>query len=287
MRLRPCSGLVYQYWTPHLGAREYGVHLTAYNQADNPDLTLLISKVSEAVLPETPGNQVGQGGGMDTFIQKQPGVRFLINGGFNHYRKNFYAWPHQEFNVGDPVGLVKVREHLFQDFLSLEHYGFLVQQEKKAPWQILRRAQLTLKEKYILGCTPLLVHNGQAVSLPRDLMCPLASGVVNPPSVLGHGLQRHPRTAVGIKESVLYFLTVEGNSSRYAGCTLPELQELGMALGLDELLNLDGGGSSQFRLKSEADLWIANEVHDDDKARILGHVLVIFDESLKSAGHAG
>ena len=284
MSVSPCSGLSYKHLTPRVDTRELSVHVTTYCPSANPNLTLLISKVSEAVLPDTQGNHVGQGDVMDGFIQKQPGVRFLINGGFNHYRKNFYAWPHQEFNVGDPVGLVKIREHLFQDFLELDHYGFLIQREKKAPWQIVRREQLTLNEKYILGCTPLLVHQRQRVHLPNDLMMPMAEGVVNPPSVLGHGSQLHPRTAVGIKGSELYFLTVEGNSAQYEGCTLPELQELGIALEMDALLNLDGGGSSQFRLKSGSDgteAWIANDVHDDDKARILGHVLVIFDESLK------
>lgn len=283
MSFSPCSGLSYQHLTPRLDEQEFSVHLTTYRQSANPGLTLLISKVSEAVLPNTPGNHVGHGDVMDGFIRKQPCVRFLINGGFNHYRKNFYAWPHQTFNVGDPVGLVKIREHLFEDFLDLEHYGFLVQQEKKAPWQILRREQLTLTEKYILGCTPLLVYEGQRVHLPDDLMVPMAAGMVNPPSVLGHGLQRHPRTAVGLKDGELYFLTIEGNSPEYDGCTLPELQELGIVLGLEALLNLDGGGSSQFRLRRGAgdSAWIANEVHDDDKSRILGHVLVIFDETLK------
>jgi hypothetical protein len=281
MRFSPCPGLSYLHLNPRIAERELSVHLTAYRQSANPGLTLLISKVSEAVLPSTQGNHVGQGDVMDRFIRKQPGVRFLINGGFNHYRKNFYAWPHQEFNVGDPVGLVKIREHLFQDFLNLDHYGFLVQREKKAPWQILRRDQLALTEKYILGCTPLLVHERKRVHLPDDLMTPVSAGLVNPPSVLGHGLQRHPRTAVALKEGELYFLTVEGNSAQYEGCTLPELQELGIALGVDALLNLDGGGSSQFRLRTEAEAWLANEVHDDDKARVLGHVLVIFDESLK------
>jgi hypothetical protein len=283
MRFSPCPGLSYrhQHVNSHLDARRLGVHWTTYRQDCSSDLTLLISKVSEAVLPNTPGNHVGQGDVMDGFIQQQPGVRFLINGGFNHYRKNFYAWPHQGFNVGDPVGLVKIREHIFQDFLDLEHYGFLVQREKKAPWEILRREQLSLTEKYILGCTPLLVHEGRRVHLPEDLMLPMEAGVVNSPSVLGHGLQRHPRTAVGLKEGELHFLTIEGKSAKYDGCTLPELQEVGIALGMDALLNLDGGGSSQFRLRTNSETWVANEVHDEDKGRILGHVLVIFDESLK------
>ena len=46
------------------------------------------------------------------------------------------------------------------------------------------------------------------------------------------------------------------------------------------MMNLDGGGSSQFRL-FENGQWIQNHVEDEDKNRVLGNVIVLFDESLK------
>ena len=64
------------------------------------------------------------------------------------------------------------------------------------------------------------------------------------------------------------------------GCTLPELQDIGMKLGLRYFLNLDGGGSSQFRLWHKNG-YIRNHIAPKDEKRILGHVLVLFDESLK------
>ena len=63
------------------------------------------------------------------------------------------------------------------------------------------------------------------------------------------------------------------------GCTLLELQELGLSLGLDTFLNLDGGGSSRFRLVTENGP-IESCVEAEDKDRILSHVLVMFDRSL-------
>lgn len=280
------QGLTYEHQivqNTHSGNQS--IHIIRYHAQSNPHLTLLISKVSEAILPNTTGNHVGEGDMMDNFLAKQSGVRFIINGGFNHYRKNFYSWSHQNFNVGDPVGLVKIREHLFEDYIDLAHYGFLVQQEKKAIWQIMQKQDLSLQEKYILGCTPLLIFKGQKLHVPSELMIPMNDGVINPPSILGHGLQYHPRTAVGIKGEELVFLTIEGNTYHdnqyYPGCTLPELQDIGMKLGLDSLLNLDGGGSSQFRLRQDNGQWIQNVVHEEDQLRVLGHVLVIFDETLK------
>lgn len=254
------------------------VHIITFEQNINNNLTLLISKVSEAICPNTEGNHIGEGACIDDFLVKQEGVRFIINGGFNHYRKNFYDWPHQNFNVGDPVGLVKIREHYFEDFHNLDNYGFLVQKDKKSLWTIKDKNHLDLNCKYILGCTPLLIFNGQALDIPEQLMQPIEKGKINPPSILAHGLQSHPRTAVGVKDDSLVFICIEGVDNK--GATLLELQQLGQELHLDSLLNLDGGGSSQFRLFCDNAI-LSNSINPQDSKRVLGNVLVIFDEILK------
>lgn len=243
------------------------------------DRTLLLSKVSEAILPQTPGNHIGEGATMDEFIEKQSGIRFIINGGYNHYRKNFYDWNHDNFNVGDPVGLVKIREHYFEDVLDIEHFGFFVQERKHEPWKIVRHNELVKDEKYILGCTPLLIYDGQKLHLPINKMQPVPKGKINPPSVLGHGLQCHPRTAIGIKNNKLIFVIVEGDDCQ-GGCTLQELQEIGLKMQLNAFLNLDGGGSSQFRI-FEDNQWIRNHLSEEDRNRVLGNVIVLFEEKLK------
>lgn len=257
------------------------IHITIIEQDANSGLTLLISKVSEAILPDTENNHVGEGATMDAYLEKQPGVRFIINGGFSHYRKNFYDWKHQDYQVGDPVGMVKIRHHFFEDYIDLSHYGCLIQKDKKQPWQIVKPQKVSKQEKYILGCTPLLIFNQEILNIDPQLMSPIELGKINPPSVLGHGLQNHPRTAVGIKNNALYFITVEGNVGEYIGCTLLELQQIGVDLQLDALLNLDGGGSSQFRIQHDNNI-ISNKVAPEDSSRILGHVLVLFDEALKN-----
>lgn len=242
------------------------------------DYTLLLSKVSEAVLPNTVGNHIGEGATMDDFLLKQTGVKFIINGGYNHYRKNFYEWSHDKYNVGDPVGLVKIREHYFEDVLDIENFGFFIQTQKHQPWEIVKYNRLTKNEKYILGCTPLLIYNHEATVLPHEKMQPMLPRVINPPSKLGHGLQHHPRTAVGIKDNNLVFVLVEGDSN-LGGATLLEMQQLGLKLGLKSFLNLDGGGSSQFRI-FDNNQYISNYVASEDKNRILGNVIVLFDKNL-------
>lgn len=253
------------------------VHIVEFAQTLNKNLTLLISKVSEAINPDKKGNHIGDGSNLDEFIKKQNGVRFVINGAFSHYRKNFYDWSHQNFHIGDPVGIVKIREHLYKDFLDLNHYGFFVQEEKGSDWKIIKYNDLNYNEKYILGCTPLLIYDKKLCSLPLEVNNPVKKGEINPPSYLGHGMQAHPRTAIGLKNNKIYFINIDFT---YGGCSLSELQDLGLFLELDYFLNLDGGGSSQFKLIDNTSI-ISNEIELEERERILGHILVIFDESLK------
>jgi exopolysaccharide biosynthesis protein len=63
---------------------------------------------------------------------------------------------------------------------------------------------------------------------------------------------RHPRSAVGYdsRTNTFWMVVVDGRQLPYsAGMTLPELAGLFEALGADEALNLDGGGSSAMVLR--------------------------------------
>jgi hypothetical protein len=229
--------------------------------------TLLLSKVSEAVSPTSPNNHIGEGSTISEFIKSQPSVKFIINGSFNHYRKHFYEWGHYDYNIGDPVGLVKIRNHRYSDTIHNQNYGLLIQEEKGNEWKIIKPEESSGSEKYILGCNPMMVYQGEKCVLP-DMK--KVDGKVCPPSILWHGLENHARTAIGIKEDKLVFVVVES-----IGCSLPELQEIGLKLNLDYFLNLDGGGSSQFRIKTENG-WIGNKVEEKDQNRILGNVIALF-----------
>ena len=90
-------------------------------------------------------------------------------------------------------------------------------------------------ETEVIGGFPLLLRDGLRVG---DLE------VSGRPSFAA---ERHPRTAVGFDsdEDVLWVVVVDGRQPNYsAGMTLPELAALMEALGVEEAINLDGGGSS-------------------------------------------
>ena len=64
--------------------------------------------------------------------------------------------------------------------------------------------------------------------------------------------ERHPRTAVGLDSDgdLLWIVVVDGRQADYSmGMTLPELASLMEVLGVEEAINLDGGGSSVMVLK--------------------------------------
>lgn len=234
--------------------------------------TLLLSKVSEALNPNQEKNHIGAGGTFEDILQVQSNVVFLMSAGFNHYRKNFYSWQHTNFNEGDPVGFVKIRQHLYIDQLSPDHYGYFVQKEKNKPWEILKNVSNPLGYKYILGCTPLLIFNNKPIDLSSIKDTPVVPGEINPPSYLGHKDQMHPRALVGIKENNLVFIVVE-----HPGCSLKELQELAAKEELRHAINLDGGGSAKFMLKTKNSHWIKTKSLQEDSKRILGHVILVFD----------
>lgn len=253
------------------------VHFIKFEQQANANLTLLLSKLSEAVAPNTVKNHLGEGSVLNNIFVHQKGIRFIINGGFSHYRKNFYEWPHQNYNVGDPVGIVKIREHFFNDSIDTKHYGFLTQKNKGDNWSITNEESLDINSKYILGCTPLLIYNSKEVTVPTELAALLPPGVINPPGVLAHANIPNARTAVGIKGSDILFISVEANP----GITLEELTKIGTGENLEFLLNLDGGGSTQFKIITDSAGIIENNILPEDKNRVLGHSIILFDNSLK------
>lgn len=75
--------------------------------------------------------------------------------------------------------------------------------------------------------------------------------------------KRHPRTAIGMKsDGSLIAVVVDGRSSEAQGMTIDELAEVMEALGCEEAMNLDGGGSSTAWVKNRG---VVNYPSDNKK----------------------
>ena len=101
----------------------------------------------------------------------------------------------------------------------------------------------------------------------------------------GFSAVRHPRTAVGLDTDTgrLWLVVVDGRQvPRSAGMSLPELAHLLLSLGVEEALNLDGGGSSAMTLRGR----LVSRPSDADGERRVGNSLwLVRDESACRQGH--
>ncbi len=110
--------------------------------------------------------------------------------------------------------------------------------------------------EHIVGGTPVLVNNGNIVEDFTSEQT-FESFLVN----------RHPRTAVGIKKNGEWvFVVVDGHFDKlFDGMTVKELAELMLELGCVEALNLDGGGSSTMVLEGTVINEPGGKIQEDDK----------------------
>ena len=75
---------------------------------------------------------------------------------------------------------------------------------------------------------------------------------------------RHPRTAVAkMPNGNILFVTVDGRSTDSEGMSLEQLQSTLRWLGAEDIINLDGGGSTTMYIKGESDNGVVNHPTDN------------------------
>jgi hypothetical protein len=161
------------------------------------------------------------------------GVREALVGGF-------FTRP-----AGAPLGEVRTRG------VARAHVRFA------APWHASRacvhveggRAQIVPRDWLaesprgdLLQAGPLLVAGGERAFHPTIDAEGFSAGAHQFDSDITVG--RHPRAALGLADGRILAVACDGRSRDDAGLTLSELAWLMVALGCEEALNLDGGGST-------------------------------------------
>ncbi|MEA4849654.1 MAG: phosphodiester glycosidase family protein [Clostridiaceae bacterium] len=94
-------------------------------------------------------------------------------------------------------------------------------------------------------------------------------------------LQRHPRTAIGIKDNKLYMVTVDGRQTGYSdGMTLYEMVEFLLSQGIEDAINFDGGGSTAMVARKQGDA-VAKLVNSpsDGRERYVGNSIQLVSEA--------
>jgi exopolysaccharide biosynthesis protein len=94
----------------------------------------------------------------------------------------------------------------------------------------------------LLQAGPLLVADGRSVVAADADPEGFSAGARQFDSDITAG--RYPRAALGRAGQLLFAVACDGRTRRDAGMTLAELAEALVALGAEEAINLDGGGSA-------------------------------------------
>ncbi|MEJ2539427.1 MAG: phosphodiester glycosidase family protein [Gemmatimonadota bacterium] len=130
------------------------------------------------------------------------------------------------------------------------------------------------RSTHVIGGYPELLDRGRRVG---DL------AVASNPSFAA---SRHPRTAVGISDDDgrMWWVVVDGRQGDYStGMTLPELTDLLEALGVEEALNLDGGGSSVMVLRGRS----VSRPSDETGERPVANALLLVEDAAYCPSPAG
>lgn len=133
--------------------------------------------------------------------------------------------------------------HLSNHFVPRDGYlvvarGFSANRLRRFPKDTPVEIELSWQDKKFEKCTdvlqagPMLLLNGKRALSPEGFSSSFVKG-------------RHPRSVAGTNGRDLWWIVIDGRDSWHSlGCTLEEAASLAAGLGLDEALNLDGGGSS-------------------------------------------
>jgi len=132
----------------------------------------------------------------------------------------------------------KVVEYTHKSMGQLSNGAVIMDGEKVeiVPWNVKDErnlypdsiATVALADKDVMVCGPLMIQNGKELKFYSE----------------SHVLGRHPRSAIAVRDGSVFFVVVDGRSKRSKGVTIPEFAHLLRVMGMEEALNLDGGGSS-------------------------------------------
>jgi hypothetical protein len=140
-----------------------------------------------------------------------------------------------------------------------------------AKLKMLKRGKKITLSQRIEGGRPTV-----AISGDRPLLVNGARAVVN-------NTIAHPRTAVGIDADgrKLLILVVDGRSAVSRGYTMVELADIMTALGAENAINLDGGGSSAMYTRTASGaMGIVNEPSDGGERQVANSFGVVYHGAL-------
>lgn len=205
-----------------------------------------------------------------------PNAVAAISGGNFHYTTppgQYYEWdgPHNE---GDPVGEVVVNGKTISENPKMKYWGSFRINKQGYASVVDTNAHLLKNEhnfEYALGGAPLLVNNGVPITSTE-----LGPGLsLKPKQASAPGIEfkthihmQHARVGVCLtKNKEQYLVTVEGRQKTAAGLRIPQFARFLKALGCQNALNLDGGGTANLVTKDSNGEFVSTITPSDSKGK--------------------
>ena len=127
----------------------------------------------------------------------------------------------------------------------------------------LGRWERDIEAEDIVTTGPLLICGGVCEAVVKD----------------NFNKNRHPRTAVGVRpDGTVLLLVADGRNSEAAGLSMLELQQVMVALGCRDAINLDGGGSTELVVKGN----VVNSP-SDGRERPIADALLIVEKAMRNS----
>lgn len=105
----------------------------------------------------------------------------------------------------------------------------------------------TIDAPSVMSSGPMLLYQGKSAILKQN----------------SFNVNRHPRSAIAIKGKKVYLIAVDGRCADAQGVSLWELTAILRYIGVDDAMNLDGGGSTTLFLNGLLNDGIANHPSDN------------------------
>lgn len=121
-------------------------------------------------------------------------------------------------------------------------------------WSKEKEEQISQTAENILVSGPLIIDDNKTIELTS----------------FSSNSKRHPRSFIAFVDGHLLLVVVDGRSKNAAGMTLQEVSIFGKALGCNDILNLDGGGSSTLFVKGYDKDEIVNIPSDGSERAVKG-----------------
>lgn len=195
-------------------------------------------------------------------LARREGARFALNGSYFNMRRLI---PHTFFSLGHQIVGQTPATELGRSNGVLALRGRRGHRMEILPYDSTQVETYRRRYYAALASGPILLRNGEVPAFPKEV---------------SFYEMRHPRSFMGWdRHGMVYLVVVDGRFRGQAdGMSIPELAVVARLLGLEEAINLDGGGSSTLWTDRTGVLNhpFDNRVFDHAGTRVVPNILIVW-----------